>query len=252
MNNNRVEQIYKLLQIHEQVSVQDLADLMQVTKTTIRRDLLLMEEKGLVRRRRGYALLPTRDLLTRFNSSDLFQEEKMRIAKKAVRYVTSNTSLALDSGSSVAALVKCLKDDPTIQGLDIVTSSLDIAIATCEQYRVAIPGGFVLAGEQCVGGVDVTDFFHKIHADLVFLGSTGVSNSSGLTVSYPLMCSVKEALVGCATTRIALLDSSKYHSRGLYTFCDFDALDVLITVENEENAPVLEKIARHHVEIVLV
>ena len=51
MNNNRIEQIYKLLQIHEQISVQDLADLLQVTKTTIRRDLLLMEEKGLVRRR---------------------------------------------------------------------------------------------------------------------------------------------------------------------------------------------------------
>ncbi len=59
------------------------------------------------------------------------------------------------------------------------------------------------------------------------------------------MRSVKEALVGCATTRIALLDSSKFHSRGLYTFCDFDALDILITVENEENAPLLEGIARH-------
>ncbi len=59
------------------------------------------------------------------------------------------------------------------------------------------------------------------------------------------MRSVKEALVGCATTRIALLDSSKFHSRGLYTFCDFDALDILITVENEENAPLLEEIARH-------
>lgn len=251
MSSNRVEHIYRLLQSREQMSVPELAKLMQVTETTIRRDLLLMEEKGLIQRRRGYAMLPNKEGLKRFNPSDLFREEKLRIAKKAAAYVTSNTSLALDSGSTVSAVVKCLQDNPDIRGLDVITPSLNIAATTCESYRVSIPGGFVLAGEVCVGGIDVTDFFSKVHADIAFLGSTGVYNSDGLTVSYPLMRSVKEALVACATTKIALLDTSKYHSRGIYTFCDFDTLDILITIETPENAHILEKISKHGVEIVL-
>lgn len=251
MNDNRIEQIYKLLQTHEQVSVSHLATLLHVTETTIRRDLLVMEEKGLVQRRRGFAMLPSGTSLYKFNPKDLFRDEKMRIAKKAASYVTANSSLALDSGSSVGSLVKCLIDTPNIRGLDIITSSLPVALAACELFHVSIPGGFVLEGEHCVGGIDSIDFFKKVHADFAFLGSTGVFNSNGLTVSYPLMRSVKESLVSCATTKIALLDTSKYHSRGIYTFCDFETLDILITIETTENAPILDKIAKHNVEIVL-
>ena len=62
---------------------------------------------------------------------------------------------------------------------------------------------------------------------------------------------VKRALLSSASKKIALVDSSKFLSRGIYTYCSFRELDTLITVRTEENAPVLDEIAKQGVEIIL-
>ena len=71
-------------------------------------------------------------------------------------------------------------------------------------------------------------------------------------VSYPLQLSVKKYSALCADKRIALLDSSKFSRRGIYTFCDFQDIDILITVQTKENEAQLSRIADQGVEIVLV
>ena len=249
--NSRTSAIAKLLYQNRQMSVADLADILQVTPTTIRRDLIEMESLGQVIRRRGYALAPV-DSATPFYKDNLFSHEKQRIAAKAAEYVNDHTSIALDSGSSVRALVQYLIDEDRVKDLDIVTPSLVTATEACAKYRVALPGGYIIPEERSLGGVDVTEFFGQVRTDIAFLGSTGVLNSRGLTVSNPLMREVKNSLTHSATMRIALLDSSKYVFRGIYTFCTFDDLDVLITVETPENRQFLDEIARHKVKIELV
>ena len=255
MNNKRLEEIYSLLQIHKKLSVSELADRFQVTKTTIRRDLLVMEENGQAKRRRGYAILPTptdRESLKKFNLENLFLQEKMLIGKKAAEFVRSNMSIALDSGSTVDSMINYVLDNPSIDGVNIVTSSLTQALKTCSRFHTSIPGGLVLPGEKSTGGLEVSDFFKQIHLDIAFLGSTGVYNTNGLTVSYTLMQSVKNAMAKSAAKRIGLLDSSKYNSRGIYTFCNWDDLDILITVETPENREMLKNIASHNVQIICV
>ena len=61
---------------------------------------------------------------------------------------------------------------------------------------------------------------------------------------------VKRALLSSASKKVALVDSSKFLSRGIYTYCSFRELDTLITVRTEENAPVLDEIAKQGVEII--
>lgn len=250
-SNGRQDQIFALLEMYEKMSVPDLAEHFHVTETTIRRDLIAMEEKNQIVRKRGLALLPERGFSMSLQRRNTFQEEKQRIAEKALSMIGYGMSLALDTGTTVEALVHLMKGKCQDYKPNIVTSSLKVAYECCTAFPTSMPGGFISADELSVAGLDAVNFFKSVTTDIAFIGSTGIYNSKGLTVSYPLIRDVKCALMGCADKKVALVDSSKYHTRGIYTFCQFDELDTLITIRTEENARILDEIARQGVEIIL-
>lgn len=249
-NSYRIEKIYDLLLVRKKVSVNELAEMFHVTPTTIRRDLIAMEEKGLAGRMRGFAVAISDT--AREAGVNLFVEEKRRIAEAAKKYVKNGMSLVLDAGTTVETFAETLVEDGAIDDLDIVTNSLAIGLKTGRHFRVAMPGGIVLSNSACLVGMDVESFFSNIHVDVAFLGTTGIEGSDGLTVSYPLHLTVKKQMVACARKRIALLDSSKFSFTGIFTFCNFSDLDVMITVKTDSNEKDLEEIASRGVELVLV
>lgn len=247
-NSYRLDQIYSILLRDKQATVEKLAENFHVTATTIRRDLLVLEEQKLIYRTRGSAFL----LENGEPETNIFVEEKKRIATAAVKYVRPGMSIALDSGSTVGALVNHLVNDQSMCNLDFVTHSPVNALHISKRFNTSIPGGSLVPNSEFMVGIEVEDFYKKINVDLAFLGSTGVFNCSGLTVSYPLQLQVKRYSALCADKRIALLDSSKFSRRGIYVFCDFKDIDVLITVKTKENASQLERIENMGVEVVLV
>mgnify|MGYP000772548353 CR=1 FL=1 len=249
-NSYRLDQIYSLLLRNGKASVDELAQCFNVTSTTIRRDLLLLEDRGLIYRTRGYAYIVDSNALS---TSGILEEEKKRIAEAAMNYVQLPMSIAMDSGSTVYAVCdELINRFSTNQNhmLDIVTHSLSIALRASKYFQVSMPGGAVM--QDTLVGVDVSDFYQKINVDLTFLSSTGVNNCNGLTVSYPLQLSVKEKTAACAKKRIAVLDSSKFIKRGIYTFCNFKDIDIMITVETDDNKEQLDYIYKQGVDIVTV
>lgn len=162
-------------------------------------------------------------------------------------------SLALDSGSTVEVFCSHLIECGQFKDLNIVTHSLKVALlaSTGKKFNVSLPGGAYVPEFDSLGGITVEEFYQNINADISILSSNGVYNCSGLTVSYPIQLQLKRLSSKCGSRRIALLDSSKYMSRGIYVFCDFHDVDTLITVETDENGAELERIAKMGVNIVL-
>lgn len=247
-NSYRLDHIYNILLQQKEASVEELAEIFHVTPTTIRRDLLELEERKLIYRTRGSAFL----LESGLSEANIFMDEKKRIAAAAATYVRNGMSIALDSGSTVRTLASHLIDDRSMLNLDFVTHSPEIAMLVCKRFNVSIPGGSLTPACEFMVGVEVENFYKKINVDVAFLGSTGVYNCAGLTVSYPLQLQVKKYSALCADKRIALLDSSKFSRRGIYVFCEFENIDTLITVQTKENADQLKRIADLGAEIVLV
>lgn len=247
---SRMESIYAMILNHGKISVEELSSFFGVTPTTIRRDLIKLEEVGLTRRTRGYAHAVA-DTERRI-SQDLFVEEKKRIALKAQTLVKDHMTLVLDSGSTVHAICNELIENPRIHALDMVTNSLTTALLVGDHFGITMPGGHLLKNSQhALVGVSVEDFFSDVHVDLAFMGTTGVKDCDGLTVSYPLHMSVKRCMVACANQRVAVLDSSKFIGRGVYTFCKFKDIDILITVEKEQNKRDLDRISKYGCKILL-
>ena len=81
-SNERQDKIFSMLESRGRMSVSDLAEYFQVTETTIRRDLITMEENHQIVRRRGFAELPLQ-AASGLRRRNTFQEEKQRIARKA-------------------------------------------------------------------------------------------------------------------------------------------------------------------------
>ncbi len=250
-NISRRDQIFNLLEIQEQMSVSELANYFNVTETTIRRDLIQMEIRGEIIRKRGYAILPDQGHNLAIRRRNTFLEEKQRIAAKAIELCRNVHSAALDSGTTVTELVRLLLKQRNERKMELITCSLSIAYETCKYFHTYVPGGLVFPDEISVGGSSMSNYFQGVTTDIAFLGSTGIASTPGLTVSYLPMLDVKRALIASAIKKVALLDSSKFSTRGIYTFCKFDELDILITVRTEQNARALDEIAKHNVEIIL-
>lgn len=249
-NSYRLEQIYDILLKRGTVSVEELAKSFHVTPTTIRRDLLLLEEKKLIYRSRGGA-----SILENAESGveDIYNDEKIRIAKEAAKFVSSGMSLSLDSGSTIRMLVDQLLCDNRLKNedLNIVTYSLSVAVAASQEFNVSIPGGAVFTKQDAMLGLEVEEFYAKVSTDIAFIGSVGVYNCDGPTVSYPIQLPVKKAAVNCADKRIVLLGSHKYIRRGIYVVCDWSEVDTLITVQTPENEKQIDRIAQKGVNIIL-
>ena len=246
-NSYRLDQIYKLLLAKGTASVSELADTFQVTKTTMRRDLLEMEEQGLVTRTRGYASVRSNQP----NHAASLVEDKARIAEVAVKLIRQNMSLALDAGYTVEVLMERLIKEPTVRMVNILTYSLTLATRVAPYFNVSMPSGSVYADEMTISSSNMDDQLTRINTDIAFLATNGIADCPGLTTSYQPMISNKIALANNATMRVGLADSSKYFMRGLYTYIPFEQLDKLITIETPENGAQLEKIAKTGVEIIL-
>jgi len=247
-NAYRLDQIYNILLKKKSATVEDLANSFHVTPTTIRRDLLELEERKLIYRTRGSAFL----LESRIADANIFMEEKRRIAAAAANYVANGMTIILDSGTSTMALAQEIVENPDLTYVNFISHSVKIAMDVAQRFHVSVPGGVLTPHTEFLVGVETEEFYKNISVDVAFLGSLGVCNCNGLTVSNPLHLPVKQHSARCAARRIALLDSGKFSNRGIYTFCEFKDIDTLITVKTKDNEAQLQQIADLGVDIVLV
>lgn len=243
-NLARQDHIMKLLMQKKKMSVEALAVILSVTPTTIRRDLLVLEEKHQITRSRGYAIF-CEDYHVQYNGcfrAELFFSEKQRIAKKALEMVKSHSSIFLDSGTTVLEFAKELNLRSDLEDINIVTNALDIAQALYNNNQIFMPGGILHHYSKVLFGIDTASYFKDINADIAFMGTNGLYNTPGLTVSIPHFLDIKKNMVQSTTKVVALADSSKFMCNGIYTYCPYSHLDTLITVETPENERALSRL----------
>lgn len=250
-NLARHDSIVKILMQRKKISVEELAEILSVTPTTIRRDLLELEGKHQVIRPRGYAML-NEDYAATDNHfrTDLFLDEKKRIAQCALEMVNSHSSIFLDSGTTLLEFAKRLNTHTELENISIVTNALDIATALFNNPLISMPGGVLHHYSKSLFGVDTSTYFSNIHADIAFMGTNGILNCPGLTVSTPLLLDIKKNMVASANRIVALSDSSKFMRRGIYTYCPFEKIDTLITVLTPENESAVNHLQEQGVHVI--
>lgn len=240
----RQAKLIKLVNLYQKIEVSKLAELLEVSQVTIRKDLDHLEEEGLLAREHGYALIKNaNDINTRMTIN---YEKKLNIATKAAEMVSNGETVMLESGSTCALLAEQLaklKKDVTI-----ITNSAYIAIRIRELpiRKVILLGGEYQKEYQGMVGPLVRKCAREFFVDKFFVGTDGFIPDAGFTCDDLMRVETMQYMANSANRMIILADSSKFSQKGVVIQTTFDELDTVCT-DADVPAAALDNLKKHNI-----
>jgi DeoR family fructose operon transcriptional repressor len=227
--DQRQQAIVSHLRATGRVDVGEMATELGVTNETVRKDLILLERQGLLRRVHGGAL-PVGHLSFEPAVSErtYFTEEKRRIAQAALAHLPTEGAVLIDAGSTTSLLAEMF---PVGQELAVFTNTLTIAMTLLKHPGLTVStfGGRIRTLTVAEVGDWAARALADINVDVAFLGANGIDVERGMTTPDPDEAAIKRLMVGSARRRIVLADHSKIGNISLCKHADLDDVDLLIT-----------------------
>ncbi len=232
--HERREQIARLVDEDQRVGVADLTVRFGVTDASIRRDLILLEGAGRLRRVHGGAVSLAAKLAGGVYATKLrlHREEKARIAAAAARLIGPGEIVLFDSGTTVAQVAAQMP--PALRApsaITVVTYSLPVVdeIGAWDAPHLVVVGGLYLPEYRAFVGPGTIDGLRGLTADTIFLGCDGLSVESGLTTPHVLVAEVGSVATSRSRRVVAVADASKLGRQGFTTIVPLAQVDLLIT-----------------------
>ena len=233
LNEERRRSIVEMLHREGRVLVASLARHFRTSQITIRKDLEVLDNQGLIQRTHGGALpLQSGALLdpTLREKEKQHQEEKIRIAMAAAKMVEEGQSVLLDSGTTTTAIARALKD---IKKLVVITNAINIAAEVAgTNIEVILTGGMLRKNSFSLVGPVAEQGLRQLSADILFLGVDGFDTQLGLFTPNLFEAQVNRVMVEISRKTVAVCDSSKFGRRSLCNIMPATAVDHVITDKN--------------------
>ena len=223
---------YILEQLMKQSSVQvsELAELLNVSSVTIRKDLTELEKNGRLYRSHGKAILinPFANNRSVNEKGSLNAEEKQLIGMEAAQLVVPNDSILLASGTTIHALARNLRP---ADKLTVVSASLQATefLAENENIDIIQIGGNVRHSSLSVVGQYSEMILRSCSFSKLFLGVDGIDLEFGISTTDMREAELNREMIHTAQKTIVLADSSKFGRRGFARICGMDDVDMIIT-----------------------
>ncbi|VTP13745.1 HTH-type transcriptional repressor GlcR [Phytobacter ursingii] len=226
---NRLEQIMDYLKGHNLVTVDQLVTITNASPATIRRDLIKLDQEGVISRSHGGVTL-NRFIPSQPTTLEKMQRnlsEKHAIACAAASLVKAGDAIVLDAGTTMIELARQLTHLP----LRVITSDLHIALFLSEfkQIEVTIIGGRIDDTSQSCIGDHGRKLLQGIWPDMAFVSCNGWDLEKGITSPTEEKAALKRALIDNAQRRVLLADSSKYGAWSLFNVARLDSLTDIVT-----------------------
>ena len=213
------------------VEVAALAAEYRVSEDSIRRDLRVLAERGLVHKTHGGAIALEPSALPMAQRGDLKADVKRAIGRRAAARVLPHQTLFIDSGTTALALAQALMAPDAPRPLTVVTASLDVALLLSADARIqlVLAGGDWSAQTRAFSGPQAEAELRSHRADWAFLGACALHPRLGLSASHAGDAAVKRAMLEGALQRVLLTDSSKFDAAQPQRVAGLDQLDLVIT-----------------------
>ncbi|NUR91926.1 MAG: DeoR/GlpR transcriptional regulator, partial [Nonomuraea sp.] len=226
----RQQEILRRAREAGRVDVVTLAESLDVTTETIRRDLTALERAGVLRRVHGGAIPVERlgfepGLAAR---DEVLTAEKERIAKAALAELPDDGAVIIDAGTTTGRLAQVL---PADRELTVVVNSPPLAsvLATRSNLTVIMLGGRVRGRTLATVDDWALRPLADLHVDVAFMATNGCSLANGLTTPDPAEAAIKRAMIAAAERCVLLADHTKFGNTYLARFAAVQEIDVVIT-----------------------
>ena len=212
------------------VDVKNLAEQLDVTPETVRRDLTALERLGMLRRVHGGAV-PVERLGAELAVADREERltvEKERIAKVALDQLPDGGSIIIDAGTTTVHFTRLLPRD---RELLVVTHALPVAnlLMSWPNVTLYLLGGAVRPRTLAAVGQWTLHHLAEVFVDVAFVGINGITATRGLTTPDLGEAAVKRALIGSARRTVVLADHTKFGREDFAQVCDLEAIDTVIS-----------------------
>lgn len=225
-------EISEYLKEKKYASVEEMMERFKLSRSTLRRTLIAMEEKNLLKRVRGGAEiiedireeLPV-DFYNIFKNKE---EEKKKIAKKAAGLIEDEDVIFIDSGSTCYYMIDYIKANK----ITVVTNGIvHIQRLMAKGINTYILGGYAKPEKNLIIGEDIVNKINAMNFDKAFLGTMGIDSRSGFTTMMLEDGEVKKAVIKSSDKCYVLADNSKFNVRNFYTYGDFTQATIITDSE---------------------
>ena len=215
---------------HERVQVSELAEILEVSAVTIRKDLTELEKDGKLYRSHGHAIKMDPYINNRSvnEKEKLMPKEKLMIGSLGASLITRDDSIIVASGTTVHAFARCIKP---VHRLTVVSASLRVSeiVSANEAVEIIQLGGTLRHSSQSVVGEYAKAPFADCACSKLYLGVDGIDLEYGITTTDIREAELNKVMMRAAQKVIVLADSSKFHRRGFSKIADMDEVDIIIT-----------------------
>jgi DeoR family transcriptional regulator of aga operon len=237
---NRYERLNTLLQLVSErgrVEVEGMADELDVSAATVRRDLDHLAQQQLLTRTRGGAVAHavSYDLPLRYKTAR-HASEKQQIARAAMGLVRPSMVVGLNGGTTTTEVARALATRADVNsdgggGLTIVTNALNIAneLVVRPQIKLVVTGGVARPQSYELMGPLAAGVLEEITLDTVFLGVDAIDLDTGATAHHEGEASTNRLMASRARRVVVVADGSKLGAHAFARICALDEIDVLIT-----------------------
>jgi DeoR family transcriptional regulator of aga operon len=222
--------------IHDNVvAVGELADRLRVSPATVRRDLKVLQQRGLLHRTHGGATPIDHSLYASLPLDSSYEEQvrqhanaKRRIGLAAAALVDDGDTVALTPGTTTAQVARSIHNR---KGVTIIVTSVNVALelSNRQDLTVFVPGGFMRPSWFSLIGPSTIRAIRDFNIDKLFLGVNGIHPERGLTSANHDEAAVNRALVEQSRQKIAVADHTKLGAITSAVIAPTAMIDTLIT-----------------------
>jgi DeoR family fructose operon transcriptional repressor len=224
----RQHRIAEYLQQVEFASLVEIAQQVDASVSTVRRDMTVLEANGNIRRTHGGARIvtPRSDEFT-FVARDTHQlAEKEAIGRACAELIRPNQTVIIDAGTTAYHVARYLESKTP----QIITNSLPVAnlFASANRLEVLVSGGVIYPRLGVLVGPSAVEAFSRLHADVAVMSAGGIS-LEGISNSHGLLIDIQRAMIEASQTVIFCLDHTKFGHQSVLPLCDLESVDTIVT-----------------------
>src|SRR5580704_3088403 len=240
--------IRQLIESNEFVDLETLQRDLAASVSTLRRDLIELEQQGVLRRVYGGAMAvqPADNSTLDFQfQSGRMQDEKRRIAAAVSGLVEDGQTVILDGGSTVAAVSRYLAE----RRLQVVTNSLAIAevFADARQIELTLTGGYLYPRTRVLVGPLCEHTLSTVRADTLIMGIGGVTKA-GYSNNNTLVVGPERKMIEVSQRVIVVADHGKFGKSAMIPVAPLDVADLVVS-DSGLDAGYQEMLREHGVEV---
>ncbi|QLG44064.1 DeoR/GlpR family DNA-binding transcription regulator [Costertonia aggregata] len=234
LKEERQQTILNEVELHNRILLTDIAETLDVSIDTIRRDVKELDADNRLRKVHGGAISLGFISSNTRNNNVYKLEEKSKIAEKAVKLLKAGSVIFLDGGTTCLELARSI---PPNLGLTCFTHSIPVVMELLHKSNVTVilVGGQVSKESQIAIGANAIHNLSEIRVDYSFIGTGYVDSFYGLTEFDWDIVQVKKAIIKCSKKTVLLSISEKLNSQHRYKSCDINAINTMITELEPEN-----------------